>query len=149
MPGYVCTSLSPFHRPTYVTDIPLEASDPWLGTRTGDGGTVILIQGCFSLFFGRSAWPMCTKCDNTKCLLFLVFPPWRAVWSYSPHLEVRYPIWGTAFIRRYSTLCFPGFPQSKVSATRFVYNPLLYLIITLIISRQTWLTWHSGQVVIG
>ena len=94
MPGYVCTSLSPFHRPTYVTDIPLEASDPWLGTRTGDGGTVILIQGCFSLFFGRSAWPMCTKCDNTKCLLFLVFPPWRAVWSYSPHLEVRYPIWG-------------------------------------------------------
>ena len=36
---------------TDVTDVALGASDLWLGTRTGAGGTATLV-----CFFGRSPW---------------------------------------------------------------------------------------------
>ena len=35
-----------------TTDVTLEASDLWLGTRTGAGGTATLTES----FFGRSPW---------------------------------------------------------------------------------------------
>ena len=56
MPGDLCTvpviSLSPLSLATDVTDATLGASDLWLGTRTGAGGTATLAQS----FFGRSPW---------------------------------------------------------------------------------------------
>jgi hypothetical protein len=55
MPGDLCTapgiiSLSPLSLATDVTDVTLGASDLWLGTRRGAGGTVTVAKA----FFGRS-----------------------------------------------------------------------------------------------
>ena len=57
MPGDLCTapriiSLSPLSLATNVTDATLEASDLWLGTRTGADGTATRAWS----FFGRSLW---------------------------------------------------------------------------------------------
>ena len=57
MPGDLRTapriiSLSPLSLATDVTDATLGASDLWLGTRTGAGGTATLTE----TFFGRSPW---------------------------------------------------------------------------------------------
>ena len=54
MPGDLCTapriiSLSPL---SLATDVALWASDPWLGTLAGAGGTATLTES----FFGRSQW---------------------------------------------------------------------------------------------
>ena len=40
---------------------------------------------------------------------------------------------------------FRSFLSRKVSARRSVHSPQYNFITTLIISRQTWLTWHSGE----
>ena len=52
-----------------------------------------------------------------------------------------------AFIRRSASWGFRGFRQLQdVNARRYVHSPRDHFIITLIISQQTWLSWHSGQV---
>ena len=57
MPDDLCTapriiSLSPISLATDVTEVSLEASDLWLGTRTKAGGIATLTES----FFGRSPW---------------------------------------------------------------------------------------------
>ena len=57
MPGHLCTVpriilLSPLSLATDVTDATLEASDIWLGTWTGAGGTATLAEAILAAAHG-------------------------------------------------------------------------------------------------
>jgi hypothetical protein len=81
-------------------------------------------------------------------LVFFFLPFWRAVRSYWPHLDIRDPIWGDDRSHRLllsPSWYFPGFSWVVREMRGELCTAPGIIIITLIISRQMWLTWHSGK----